>query len=38
LETASAAMRGAVKTFKPKMGADERDRRLAGWKDALAMF
>jgi len=36
LEAASAAMRGAVTIFEPKMGAAERERRLSGWKDALA--
>ena len=36
LSSAAAAMRGAVTTFDPKMGADERERRLTGWKDALA--
>ena len=36
LETAADAMRGEVSRFEPRMGADERQRRLAGWKEALA--
>ncbi|WP_294124106.1 glycerol kinase [Sphingomonas sp.] len=36
LEAASRAMRGAVTIFEPRMGDAERERRLAGWKDALA--
>jgi glycerol kinase len=36
LEAASAAMRGPLTQFKPKMGDRERSRRLDGWKEALA--
>jgi glycerol kinase len=36
LDTAGAAMGGDVTTFVPQMGAAERERRLAGWRDALA--
>jgi glycerol kinase len=36
LEDAADAMRGEVTTFEPAMADDERQRRLAGWKDALA--
>ena len=36
LDTAADAMRGEVSRFEPRMGADERQRRLAGWKEALA--
>jgi len=35
LAQAAAAMRGAVTLFEPAMGDSERQRRLAGWKDAL---
>ena len=36
LDAAVAAMGGTVTRFEPKMGADERERRLAGWREALA--
>jgi glycerol kinase len=36
LEAAAAAMRGKVALFEPKMTDAERERRLAGWKVALA--
>jgi glycerol kinase len=36
LQAAAEAMRGEVMQFEPSMGADERERRLAGWKEALA--
>ena len=36
LDVATKAMRGKVTHFEPSMGAGERNRRLAGWKDALA--
>jgi glycerol kinase len=35
LAAAAAAMRGAVTHFEPAMDDAERDRRLAGWKEAL---
>ena len=35
LSAASAAMRGKVTMFEPKMSDAERQRRLEGWKDAL---
>jgi len=35
LEAASAAMRGAVTIFEPRMGDAERQRRLTGWREAL---
>jgi len=35
LAEAAAAMRGAVTHFEPAMDDAERDRRLAGWKEAL---
>ena len=36
LQTAAEAMRGEVTRFEPQMGGEERQRRLAGWKEALA--
>ena len=36
LQAAAAAMRGNVAHFEPSMRAEERNRRLAGWKEALA--
>jgi len=36
LQAAAEAMRGEVTHFEPVMSTDERERRLAGWKDALA--
>ena len=36
LQGAAEAMRGDVAHFEPTMGAEERNRRLAGWKEALA--
>jgi glycerol kinase len=33
---AAAAMRGDVNSFEPVMGKHERERRLEGWRDALA--
>ena len=36
LQAAADAMRGNVAHFEPSMGAEERTRRLAGWKEALA--
>ncbi|MGH6706228.1 MAG: glycerol kinase GlpK [Sphingomicrobium sp.] len=36
LQAAAHAMRGDVAHFEPSMGAEERNRRLAGWKEALA--
>ncbi len=36
LDAAAQAMRGNIRTFEPAMSSDERDRRLAGWKQALA--
>ena len=36
LQAAADAMRGEVAHFEPAMGNDERNRRLAGWKEALA--
>ena len=35
LDAASGAMRGAVIQFEPAMTDDERQRRLAGWREAL---
>ena len=31
----AAAMRGQVERFEPRMGEEERERRLSGWKAAL---
>ena len=36
LEAAADAMRGPVTMFEPRMEAGERERRLEGWKEALA--
>jgi len=36
LQAAADAMRGEVARFEPQMGGAERQRRLAGWKEALA--
>ena len=36
LETAATAMRGNVTYFEPSMSDEVRNRRLAGWKEALA--
>ena len=36
LQAAADEMRGDVTHFEPKMGDHERQRRMAGWKDALA--
>ena len=36
LDEAAAAMGGDVTRFEPQMGADERERRLSGWREALA--
>jgi glycerol kinase len=36
LEAAADAMRGEVTRFEPQMRDEERQRRLAGWKEALA--
>ena len=36
LQAAADAMRGDVTHFEPKMGDEERQRRLHGWKEALA--
>ena len=36
LQAAADAMRGEVTRFEPEMGDQERQRRLAGWKEALA--
>ena len=36
LPAAAEAMRGEVTRFEPQMGNEERQRRMAGWKDALA--
>ena len=36
LDAATTAMRGEVAQFEPRMGDEERTRRLAGWKEALA--
>ena len=36
VETAADKMRGEVTQFEPSMGAEQRNRRLAGWKEALA--
>ena len=35
LEEAAAAMGGEINRFTPEMNADERQRRLSGWKEAL---
>ena len=37
LETAAAAMDSSITRFTAKMGQDERNRRLAGWRQALGM-
>src|SRR4030095_14773929 len=36
LKVAAAAMSGEVTRFKPNMGEAERNRRLSGWRDAMA--
>ena len=36
LEIAATAMRGEVTRFAPRMKGAERERRLAGWRDAMA--
>ena len=36
LEDAAAAMSGEATRFEPQMSADERERRLSGWRDAMA--
>jgi glycerol kinase len=35
LEDAAAAMSGEATRFEPQMSADERERRLSGWRDAM---
>ena len=36
LAAAAAVMREPLTTFETRMGAEERERRLSGWKEALA--
>jgi glycerol kinase len=36
LRSAAAAMDSEVTSFEPRMDSTERDRRLAGWRDALS--